>query len=349
MGRVSTWLRTLIDHSGWGVEMAVLWNLYWGLGDEVWILGLAVVCRVCRFHFPVQRCRLATCGLVGASIWRGSSWGMRVVWFAYLWRHPSFPQDISESARPFSKRLVPGATSINMEIDEEAGHSGNLLQISCGEGSVDVQMATLFGEDVSSEELLRQEQSNSRSNPSNSRAPLRHFCPVEGCSRSVSRDTIGFASLSTVRAHVDLHMGGELPRQPPEGWLETQGLAACRCCGLTISRRIRDLRHPRCSIIAPRVPNRHDEILDSHVLTDHRLPTLEDIFLCNVLSKEHLPASLLPLAREEYGKVIARAFQYNVGLALVGGGTIMRCSGNPIGDPPLFRAVLNYAMFAGRG
>ena len=39
----------------------------------------------------------------------------------------------------------------------------------------------------------------------------------------------------------------------------------------------------------------------------------------------------------------------NVGLALVRRGTIMRCSGNPIGDPPLFRVVLNYAMFAGRG
>ena len=48
-----------------------------------------------------------------------------------------------------------------MEIDEEAGHSGNLLQISCGEGSVDDQMTTLFREDISSEELLQQEQSNS--------------------------------------------------------------------------------------------------------------------------------------------------------------------------------------------
>ena len=39
----------------------------------------------------------------------------------------------------------------------------------------------------------------------------------------------------------------------------------------------------------------------------------------------------------------------NVALALVRGGTIMRCSENPIGDPPLFRVVLNYAMFARPG
>ena len=40
---------------------------------------------------------------------------------------------------------------------------------------------------------------------------------------------------------------------------------------------------------------------------------------------------------------------FNVGLALVGGGTIMRCSGNLIGDPPIDRVGLNNAMFAGRG
>ena len=39
----------------------------------------------------------------------------------------------------------------------------------------------------------------------------------------------------------------------------------------------------------------------------------------------------------------------NVAPGLVRGGTIMRFSGNLIGDPPLIRVVLNYAMFAGRG
>ena len=41
--------------------------------------------------------------------------------------------------------------------------------------------------------------------------------------------------------------------------------------------------------------------------------------------------------------------QNTVAPALVNGGTVMRCSGDPIQDPPLFRVVLNYAMFARPG
>ena len=45
-----------------------------------------------------------------------------------------------------------------------------------------------------------------------------------------------------------------------------------------------------------------------------------------------------------------RAFRAcNVALGLVRRGTIMRCSGNLIGDPPFFRVVLNYATFARPG
>lgn len=47
------------------------------------------------------------------------------------------------------------------------------------------------------------------------------------------------------------------------------------------------------------------------VLSRHQRLQMIEIFLCNVLTKEHLPASLLPLAREEYGKVVARVLQHN--------------------------------------
>ena len=46
-------------------------------------------------------------------------------------------------------------------------------------------------------------------------------------------------------------------------------------------------------------------------VTDMCLPALHEIFLCNVLTKEYFPASLFSLAREEYGKVIARVLQHN--------------------------------------
>ena len=38
------------------------------------------------------------------------------------------------------------------------------------------------------------------------RASGPYFCPVPGCSRSAARHISGFASTSTLRAHVDLHM-----------------------------------------------------------------------------------------------------------------------------------------------
>ena len=67
-------------------------------------------------------------------------------------------------------------------------------------------MASLFGEDIPVAELLRQEGSMLASGRVDARASGPYFCPVPGCSRSAARDTSGFASTSTLRAHVDLHM-----------------------------------------------------------------------------------------------------------------------------------------------
>ena len=106
-------------------------------------------------------------------------------------------------------------------------------------------------------------------------------------------------------------MSGELSERPSDEWLTSQGLAACRCCGLSISRRIRDSIHPRCRDAAQSVRSVPVGVGEGSAITDMRLPALHEIFLCNVLTKEYLPASLLPLAREEYGKVIARVLQYN--------------------------------------
>ena len=106
-------------------------------------------------------------------------------------------------------------------------------------------------------------------------------------------------------------MTGELSERPSDEWLTSQGLAACRCCGLSISHRIRDSTHPRCRDAAQSVRSVPVGVGAGSAITDMRLPALHKIFLCNVLTKEYLPASLLPLAREEYGKVIARVLQYN--------------------------------------
>ena len=69
--------------------------------------------------------------------------------------------------------------------------------------------------------------------------------------------------------------------------------------------------HPRCiaSISSRRVDLNRGIAIESG--SEYPWPTLEEIFRCNVLTKEFLPASLLPLAREEYGKLLAQVIRTN--------------------------------------
>ena len=180
------------------------------------------------------------------------------------------------------KRLAPASAMSAMDVEHEAtaansGHPANLLQVSFQE--VTAQMASLFGSMLAS-----------------GRVDARASGP--GCSRSAARDTKGFASTATLRAHVDLHMSGELSERPSDEWLTS--------CGLSILHRSRDFTHPRCRDAAQSARSVPVGVREGSAVTDMRLPTLHEIFLCNSLTKEYLPASLLPLAREEYGKVIAR-------------------------------------------
>ena len=311
--RIRDGILSFVTDAGLGVELAVLWIAFWGQEGDSIILTVPALLRIREIHLPMGWCRLLTCGLVGASVWRSSSWGMRGLWMIYLWKNPSFP-DAARSSRPFVKRLALASAMNARDVDHEAtaansGHSANLLQVSLQEITVEAQMASLFGEDVPVAELLRQEGSMLASGRVDARASGPYFCPVSGCSRSAARDISGFASTATLRANVDLHMTGELSERPSDEWLTSQGLTACRCCGLSISYRIRDSTHPRCRDAAQSV--RSVPVGEGSAVTDMHLPALHEIFLCNVLTKEYLPASLLPLAREEYGKIIARVLQYN--------------------------------------
>ena len=204
-----------------------------------------------------------------------------------------------------------------MDVDESgiaAGPAANLLQVTAKERSVVAQMAELFGDDIPAADLLRQELANglgSGSGGVTSGPQASRFCPVLGCARSHPNDSVGFTTAATLRAHVDLHMAGELIGQPPEGWLTSQGLTSWRRCGLSISRRIRNAIYPRCGESPHQGQHVGRGLEPPSTITDDRLPTLSEIYLCNVLTKEYLPASLLPLAREEYGKVVARVLQHN--------------------------------------
>ena len=193
-----------------------------------------------------------------------------------------------------------------MEVDEHVSMGRDILLPRDSLTLVDAQLATLFGEDVTAAELLREQQEPGH--PSTSSEGI--WCPVHGCSRAQGRVGIGFSSQQALRAHVDLHLAAELPGLPSDAWLTAHVLKRCRHCGLSLSQKIRDDVHPRCrgkqlSCSAPLVARGRDSCDVS------QLPTLQDVFLCNVLTKEFLPLSLVPLIREEYGKLLSRVVQTN--------------------------------------
>ena len=70
--------------AGLGVELAVLWTAFWGQEGDSIILIVSALLRILEIHLPMGWCRLLTCGLVGASVWRSSSWGMKGLWMIYL-------------------------------------------------------------------------------------------------------------------------------------------------------------------------------------------------------------------------------------------------------------------------
>ena len=118
----------------------------------------------------------------------------------------------------------------------------------------DTALRELFGLDISADALLQQELRASQG-----RAPSRIlppspaicgssgdlpalFCPVPGCARAHGNGP-AWGSRDTLRAHVDLHLVGELRGRPSDAWLESLPLRYCRVCGKSISCRIASMVH----------------------------------------------------------------------------------------------------------
>ena len=74
--------------------------------------------------------------------------------------------------------------------------------------------------------------------------PRRFFCPVSGCPCADVTSARGWTSDSTLRAHVDAHLGGSLLGRVPPAWLQDRGLQQCLVCGLSVSTRFGT--HPTC-------------------------------------------------------------------------------------------------------
>ena len=90
-----------------------------------------------------------------------------------------------------------------------------------------------------------------------------------------------------------------------DAWLESLKLRCCRVCGKSISCRIASMVHPRCWP-QERLHQRGLGLIAPPEVSIEDLPSLHDIFTSPIYTKEHLPAELWPLLREEYGKLLAR-------------------------------------------
>ena len=76
--------------------------------------------------------------------------------------------------------------------------------------------------------------------PADSLVPLpgaRMYCPVPGCPCADARRHKGWASLETMRAHLNWHCANSGEGRLPEGWLRDHGKIRCPECGLLCARR----------------------------------------------------------------------------------------------------------------
>ena len=81
--RIRDGIRSFATDAGLGVEVVVLWTAFWDQEGDSMILTVPALLRILEIHLPMGWCRLLTCGFVGASVWRSSSWGMKGLWLIY--------------------------------------------------------------------------------------------------------------------------------------------------------------------------------------------------------------------------------------------------------------------------
>ena len=171
----------------------------------------------------------------------------------------------------------------------------------------DAALRELFGLDISADALLQQELRASQG-----RAPSRIlppspaiagssgdlsalFCPVPGCARAHGNGP-AWGSRDALRAHVDLHLVGELRGRPSDAWLESLQLRCCRVCGKSISCRIASMVHvagPKNVCINKRLDR----------LRRRRYP-LRTCLRCMIFSLR--PSTLRSNCRPNYGLCCAR-------------------------------------------
>ena len=240
-------------------------------------LGLVLLARGYRLHLPLVWCRTLSClGLLLLS-WEHVPTSVHIGMHVYTYFHPAFP---AEGSQPMDLDPAP--------LDP-----------------VDAELRHLFGEHLSAEELLQLE-----AGPAPALQQVRSYgCPVQGCCRHVSGGRPGWKSFAAMRAHVDMHLGGELRGRPPDSWFTDCALTCCKVCGRTLSNKVQGGVHPSCWRSMP--AGSPGLTITTHDSPDEPLPSVQDVFTTPIFTKDFIPAALIPIARTEYTKLVAAVLALN--------------------------------------
>lgn len=126
----------------------------------------------------------------------------------------------------------------------------------------------------------------------------RVFCPVAGCPCADPLRARGWASATTMHAHIDAHLAGSLQGDVPAAWLQAHSRQRCSVCGLSVSTR--HAIHPTCrpqaraAAGAPRGVPRAGST---------SLPSVSEIQAGRTPTLRHIP----PAARSLWCKVLTKA------------------------------------------
>ena len=138
--------------------------------------------------------------------------------------------------------------------------------------------------------------------------PEPHFCPVVGCTAAAGGRRPPWPTFAGLRAHVDAHLLGQLPGLPSQQWLQAQGLVGCRVCGRLVSTRCNGGVHRTCLahelLQQPVAPEGVDSVADD-------LPSLDDIMLAPIATREFVGSGLLPAVEREFNKCGARVLAHS--------------------------------------
>ena len=147
---------------------------------------------------------------------------------------------------------------------------------------------------------------------------LEH-CPVAGCFCGAGQGHPGFGK-EALKAHIDSHLLGITLGQVPLDWMRNRGWVICPHCNKSASGGRRGGVHDSCAAEARTLLNNAQDGW-AHLEDGweqggwaaklRRLPHMGDIFKALVYTREFTHRGLLPLYRQEFGRLCANVVCFN--------------------------------------